>query len=226
LKETLAASTRKLGADHPDTLEYKHNLAMLYSNHLGKPDQAEPLLRESVEGSRRVLGLEHPDTRIGLLNLANLYLQLKSPAKAEPLLRELVAFQKQRAGADSLPAAAELANLGLNLSQQGRWTESEAVLRECLTIHEQKQPGAWTTCCIQMHLGGALLGQKKYADAEPLLLKGYEGLKPREAQIPARGKAVLAEALERLVQLYEAWGKPDQAAAWRAKRRANSPPKP
>ncbi len=26
-------------------------------------------------------------------------------------------------------------------------------------------------------LGGALLGQKKYAEAEPLLLKGYEGMK-------------------------------------------------
>ena len=25
------------------------------------------------------------------------------------------------------------------------------------------------------------------------------------------------EALERLVQLYDAWGKPDQAAEWRAK---------
>ena len=33
-------------------------------------------------------------------------------------------------------------------------------------------------------LGGALLGQKKFAEAEPLLLAGYEGLKLREKTIP------------------------------------------
>ncbi len=32
-------------------------------------------------------------------------------------------------------------------------------------------------------LGGALLGQKKYDAAEPLLLKGYAGLKQREGAI-------------------------------------------
>src|SRR5262249_21360682 len=32
-------------------------------------------------------------------------------------------------------------------------------------------------------LGAALLGQKKYADAEPLLLAGYEGMKQREKTI-------------------------------------------
>ena len=34
-------------------------------------------------------------------------------------------------------------------------------------------------------LGGALLGQKKYADAEPLLTTGYEGMKQREQTMPA-----------------------------------------
>ena len=38
-----------------------------------------------------------------------------------------------------------------------------------------------------------------------------------EAKISPQGKPRLTEALERLVQLYDAWGKPDQAAEWRAK---------
>ena len=62
------------------------------------------------------------------------------------------------------------------------------------------------------------LGQKKYAKAEPLLLSGYEGLKAREARIPVPAKIRLTEAIDRLVQLYEAWGKPEQAAQWREKR--------
>ena len=64
-------------------------------------------------------------------------------------------------------------------------------------------------------LGGSLLGQKKYAEAEPLLLSGYAGLKEREKTIPPPGKVRLPEAAERLAQLYEATGKKDEAAKWR-----------
>jgi len=41
-------------------------------------------------------------------------------------------------------------------------------------------------------------------------------MKAREAKIPPAGRFLLAEAEERVVQLYNAWGKPDQAAAWAA----------
>ena len=40
-------------------------------------------------------------------------------------------------------------------------------------------------------------------------------LQAREAKIPAQGKIRLTEALERLVQLYEATDKKDDAAKWR-----------
>ena len=59
------------------------------------------------------------------------------------------------------------------------------------------------------------MGQKKYAEAEPLLLAGYEGMKQREAKIPPQGKVRLTEALERLVQVDEALEKKDEAAKWR-----------
>ncbi len=61
----------------------------------------------------------------------------------------------------------------------------------------------------------ALLGQKRYADAEPLLLAGYEGMRQREKMIPEQGKIRLLRAVERLVQLNEATGKKDEAARWR-----------
>jgi hypothetical protein len=64
-------------------------------------------------------------------------------------------------------------------------------------------------------LGGAFLGQKKYADAEPLLLAGYQGMKKQQAKIPPQGRARLAEAVERLLQLCEATDRNDEAARWR-----------
>jgi hypothetical protein len=96
------------------------------------------------------------------------------------------------------------------------WVEAEPVLRECLTIREKAQPDAWTTFNTQSLLGGALLGQKKYAEAEPRLLIGHEGMKQREKVIPPQLKDLrLREALERLVQLYEAMDKKDDAEKWR-----------
>src|SRR5262249_18165086 len=83
------------------------------------------------------------------------------------------------------------------------------------TLRAKTEPNAWTTFNTQSMLGGALLGQQKYADAEPLLLKGYEGMKGREKTIPPQGKIRITEALERLVQLYEATGKKDEATKWR-----------
>jgi len=74
-------------------------------------------------------------------------------------------------------------------------------------------------------LGAALLGQQKYAEAEPLLLQGHEGLKAREAKIPAPRKDSLASAAARIVKLYEAWGKADKAAEWRKKLETTAVPR-
>ena len=43
-------------------------------------------------------------------------------------------------------------------------------------------------------------------------------MKEREQQIPPAAKPRLAEAIRRLIDLYTAWDKPDEAEKWRAKR--------
>ena len=86
-----------------------------------------------------------------------------------------------------------------------------------LEVAAQRNLSHFVTGYAKSQLGEILTAQGRHADAEPLLLAGYEGLQQREAKIPAPGKARLTEALERLVQLYEATGKKDQADAWRKK---------
>jgi hypothetical protein len=95
---------------------------------------------------------------------------------------------------------------------------AEAVLRECLAIREKTQPDRWSTFDARSMLGGSLLGEGKYAEAEPLIVSGYEGMKAREAQLPTTTtRHRLARAAERIVRLYEAWGKPEEATEWRRK---------
>jgi hypothetical protein len=93
--------------------------------------------------------------------------------------------------------------------------DAELKLRECLTIRRKLQPDDWTTFDTMSILGEALADQKKFADAEPMLVSGYEGLKQHEDAVPSQDKPHLKKALERLVKFYEAWGKPDKAMRWR-----------
>jgi hypothetical protein len=155
-------------------------------------------------------------------DLVHCYTKLLQPEKAGPILRELSEYWREAAGADSPQYAGQLASLGLNLLEQQKSVDAEPILRECLLIREKTEADAWTTFNTKSLLGGSLLGQKNYADAEPLLLAGYEGMKEREAKIPPKGTIFLTEALERIVQLYDAWGKPDQAAEWREKLAASN----
>ena len=45
------------------------------------------------------------------------------------------------------------------------------------------------------------MGEKKYAEAEPLVLSGYQGMKERESKMPMGAKAFLKEDADRAVQL-------------------------
>jgi tetratricopeptide (TPR) repeat protein/tRNA A-37 threonylcarbamoyl transferase component Bud32 len=225
LKEVLDASAAKLGADHPNTLRTKNSLGGLYRAQ-GKYGQSESLHREAIAGARKKLGIAHPHTQQYLRDLSKCYEKMGQPGRGEPLLRELADFWKQKAGPDASPYAEQLDALGANLLLQKKGAEAEAVLRPALAIRQQKEADAWTTFHTQSLLGGALLLQRKHAEAEPLLVQGYEGLKQRETKIPPRSKERLTEAVERLVQLYDAWGKKDQADTWRKKLEAVRPPKP
>ena len=98
-----------------------------------------------------------------------------------------------------------------------KFHEAEPFARECLEIRDRTIPDDWRTCNARSFLGSSLLGQKKYAEAEPLLLEAYEGMTEREDKIPLSGKLRPKECLQWLVQLYEETNRPEQAALWKQK---------
>jgi serine/threonine protein kinase len=212
-EDTVKLTRAKLGADHPHTLVSINNLAMGYLA-ARKQDLALPLFQEAAAGVE-TMRFQHEYADRIVNNLITCHEQLKQFDQAEAWRRKWLAVVRERSGAESVAAAGVLSALGSNLLQQKKWADAEAVLRECLAIREKRLPDGWTTCNSRSMLGGALLGQKKYADAEPLLVQGYEGMKNREAKIPPHSRPYLTSALERLAWLYEAWGKPDEAAKWR-----------
>jgi hypothetical protein len=85
-----------------------------------------------------------------------------------------------------------------------------------LAILAKDSPDEWEMFEAKSMLGAALMGLKMYADAEPLLLAGYEGMKKRESkQLPEDRDLRLREALTWLIQFYVTSGRPDDAAKWR-----------
>src|SRR5262249_15808856 len=132
------------------------------------------------------------------------------------LIKEALAERRRRVPADSLQLAGLLARSATIVLEAKAWTAAETILRESLAIREKAEPDAWTTFNTKAMLGGALLGQEKYGDAEPLMREGYEGMKQRRDKIPAQSKDRLTRALEWLIELADATGKLDDAERWKS----------
>jgi serine/threonine protein kinase/tetratricopeptide (TPR) repeat protein len=111
-----------------------------------------------------------------------------------------------------------LLRFGYSLCELKSFPDAESVLRDALVIQEKQTRDAWWTFAARAILGAALLGQNKFADAEPLLLTAYEGMKKREKNIPPDSKIYIHQTIDGLIELYTATNKPDEARKWRAER--------
>ena len=216
-EELLPLREKTLGRNDKDTLIAVANLGVNYKD-AGRVAEAIPLLAEAYRASKKLPSLDS----IGPI-LVDAYVQAGKPAEAAKLVEELVADARKQLPKDGQQLAGMLAQCGSILLETKTYAEAESLLREALDIREKTQPDAWTTFNSQSMLGGALLGQKKFADAEPLLLKGYEGMKQREQTIPPQGVIRLPQALDRLIEFYTATDKPEEVRKWQAER-AKYPP--
>ncbi len=213
-ESTLKAREANLGRDHPETIISRNNLAMAYED-AGRMDKALPLYEQAAAGVEK-LRFRHEYARRIVHNTISAYEHTQRYDLAEAWRRKWLAVVRERHGPHSREYADELAGLSRNLLHQKKWAEAETVLRQCLAIGEQQRPQSWGVHYVRSLLGEALLGQKQHAAAEPLLLDAYRGMNARAQDIPADSRnRLLREALGRLVQLYETWGKPQEAAKWR-----------
>src|SRR5262249_4288805 len=161
-----------------------------------------------------------PYTLTTMGDLGSAYAKAKQGQKAAVTLLAFADGNRKQMPKDSPQLVEVLASVSYNLLGCGQHAAAEPLLRECLAASEKREPDAGTTYYAQSLLGAALLGQRKYAEAEPLLVKGYEGLKAHGKSIPRTGggERRILEALDRLIELGAATNRPDEAAKWRAER--------
>jgi tetratricopeptide (TPR) repeat protein len=211
------------GLYHPLTIVTLDGLASAYRQG-GDDAKALPLLRQAAEGVER-LAYAHVNAGFIIRNLTECYEALGQYDQAEVWLRKWVAVAKTKYRPEDPEYAGHdgLLGLGANLIRQKNYDAAEPILRESLTGMEKKNDRPWLETW-DMHraralLGAALLGQRKYVEAEVHLVQGYEGLRKTQRgdadrYAPSAGARV-SEALERLVEFYDATTRPDESAKWR-----------
>jgi len=217
LKNTLEVERRVLGPEHPDTLMCQHNLAVVWQLE-GKYTDAEPLFLKTIETGRRVLGAEHSFTLATVAALSQMYLYEGKYSLAETYATQALQGRRHAFGAESADTITSVMDLALADVSQRKFSESEPLAREAVEFYRSKQPDDWDRFYGESLLGASLAGQKKYSAAEPLLLKGYQGMLARQDRIGVPDRFYVDHGREWLVQLYSEWGKPEKAAEWRRKR--------
>jgi tetratricopeptide (TPR) repeat protein/tRNA A-37 threonylcarbamoyl transferase component Bud32 len=212
-RAALAIRKESLGEDHPD-VAYTLLLLAAICREQDKLEEAESLAREAVAIRRKALGAEHPLFLRSLRDLAAVLLRAGQNAAADSAATEAMSVYSRTlprdhpdiAGCEILRARAML--------NSGRFAEAESLARFAISVFDPSQASTEVLRAQAMSiLGGALAAQRRFEEAEPCVLGGYEGLM---GNFQAAGYA-RRDALARVIALYEAWGRPADAAAWRAR---------
>ncbi len=214
LNQTLEIKRRALGPEHPDTLLSMSNLANVYG-YEGRDTQSDALFQQTLETRGRVLGPEHPSTLNTLSLIADTYERRRQYALAEKFAAQALAGRRRTLGPEHPDTIASGADLALAWVSQGKFAEGEPLARQAVDFYRKKHADDPVRFMAESLLGASLAGQKKYAEAEPLALEGYQGMLARKALMSVPDWYYLDRAREWLVRLYDGWGKPDKAAAWK-----------
>jgi tetratricopeptide (TPR) repeat protein len=170
------------------------------------------MLREALTIQRKALGVDNDATRTTLTTLARALNGLGDYAGAEVVAREAVAsYQKQ---GNLRQIASAFAALGETLLGRRQFADAAATIRQAREVFAKQPPTTkWLPPEVSSLLGAALMGQQKFAEAEPLLVAGYEGLR----DVAGSPRMRLRQSIERLIAFYAAAGRPAEAAPWRAR---------
>jgi hypothetical protein len=102
-RKVLAAGTRVLGDEHPDTLTTANNLATAL-NRQGNLSEAETTFKHVLRVRLQVNGEEHPDTLTSFTNLACTLVDQAKHMEAASVWSDVLTVQK-RARCPSLPSS-------------------------------------------------------------------------------------------------------------------------
>ncbi len=213
LRPALESFASHLGEESLATTDLRVLLAVVLHDQR-RYDESAAEFRAALAGYRRASGDENPATGTCLLRLSQIAIATDDRDALAGLGRDAERLEKLAAGlgADHPHRSGVLLLRGTIDLGLGAAAAAEQNLRECVTLRSRLLgEGHRMTAYARTVLGGALAALGRYDEAEPLLLASV----PIVERQYGRATSMAAEARSRLVILYEATGRPDDADQWR-----------
>lgn len=210
-KQVLAVQRRVLGESHPDTLATLNNLAVLY-NSQKRHEEAVGVLDEVLRGEKAELGDDHPSVLNTAHNLASVLSRMDQLDRAELLLTEVIDARARVLGPDHQRTVTSKLQLAILYTKAERFQEAEPLF-DAVVAQRLKDLGEQHRSTLTAFNARARLfaDQGRYERAEEELLAVY-----RVTSSPNSEHPLNVTVVDRLVDLYEAWDKPEKAAEYRA----------
>ncbi len=208
LEKALDKQKRFHGAESPDVAETLYQLARMKMRQ-GELIPAWKLGKQVLAMQKRLLHPDHVDLAKSHDMLSSIARRTKNYDIAEQMAREAHRIYVVVHGPDSRAAAITLGSVGIMLLRQNKLDEAIATHEEALqaTIAAFGEDEAMTYLC-RTSLGECLTKAGRYDEAEPLLTTAY-------AFLDQHAHPRTSWARKQLLKLYEAWGRPDRASAYR-----------
>lgn len=179
---------------------------------LGLHGPAEQHLRRALGIRQKVLGEEAPDSLESMRNVASLLRLQGKLDEADLVMGQAVETSRRVLGQNHTETIAGLGEMARLREAQGRLGEATDLSGQTVNLAQQvKFKDDWQMARYRQDYGRYLTRMRQFPQAEKQLLESLAGWKT----ILGPDHQLSKKAAQHLVELYEAWGKPVQAAEYR-----------
>ncbi len=206
------AIRRKLDPPALEEIASSHFLLGTLLLEKGDYEEAGRQLSRALAVRRDLLGSEHTLVAVVLNNLGVALQARGRSEESERIYLEALEIRRTLLGEKHPDVAATEINLSSLLISSGRFEEAERLGRRALATFRESKPGHWRIAHAQSVLGSCLAGTQRLVEAEALLLESY----PILVETKSECTRYTIDALARLIDLYEAWKRADEAETYRA----------
>lgn len=211
LREAIDFTRRVLGEEHDLTAACLVMLGSLLHDK-GRLDAAETAFRDALRLHRAAQGPRHPFVAYDMTSLAMLLADKGPLDEAESLLRQALLIYEDSVGPEHQYVASTLTELAAVLVEKGAPEEALPLLERALDIRATDYaPTDALMAATNVVYGHALARLARFEEAESLLLGSIGPLTATGGTSRRRAR----RALEWTAELYDEWGRPDEALRWR-----------
>ncbi|MEZ5284406.1 MAG: tetratricopeptide repeat-containing protein kinase family protein [Vicinamibacterales bacterium] len=182
---------------------------------LGDPDAALETMREAFALPDALQSWTAEEFYVELMT------ERGRSADLEAWLRQRIEAFISRRGPDDPLMARTQRHLARLYQRTGRDAEAEAAFAAALgQLQKTRSERDFEVGRAMLELGEAMADRGRFAEAEPLMLRGYASF-VGDPRVSASGRR---DAPGRVARFYDAWKRPADAEAWRARRPESSAP--